>query len=149
MKVQYFGDVSDYRKFAPLGVAAEGGFRTGLCSMLTEGDGPAMVGGAATSTGRRKGLSIRNYSTRWRAVPAIPTLGDLRRVEQGGADPTRRLYFETPVSDRPRGHEEPFTGSAMVALSGATTSSSSIPTMGSNSYLALTGAEELEQVRIP
>ena len=40
MKVQYFGDVSDYRKFALLRLLATvGGFRIGVCWMLTENDG--------------------------------------------------------------------------------------------------------------
>ena len=40
MKVQYFGDVNDYRKFALLRLLSEaGGFRIGVCWMLTEADG--------------------------------------------------------------------------------------------------------------
>ena len=39
MKVQYFGDVNDYRKFALLRALSEvGEFRIGVCWMLTEAD---------------------------------------------------------------------------------------------------------------
>jgi hypothetical protein len=35
MKVQYFGDVNDYRKFALLRLlASKGGFKIGVCWML-------------------------------------------------------------------------------------------------------------------
>jgi hypothetical protein len=40
VKVQYFGDVNDYRKFALLRLLSEvGGFKIGVCWMLTEADG--------------------------------------------------------------------------------------------------------------
>jgi hypothetical protein len=38
MKVQYFGDVNDYRKFTLLRALAIGEFRIGVCWMLTEAD---------------------------------------------------------------------------------------------------------------
>ena len=53
VKVQYFGDVNDYRKFALLRLLADiGKFKLGVCWMLTEPDEleagrqPEIFGGA-------------------------------------------------------------------------------------------------------
>jgi len=83
MKVQYFGDVNDYRKFALLRLLSNvGGFKIGVCWMLTESDG--------STHGARRGY-LRQPEM-WRAydpvlfdalikTPPEPTMGDLGRVE--------------------------------------------------------------------
>jgi hypothetical protein len=83
MKVQYFGDVNDYRKFALLrGLSGIGGFKIGVCWMLTEADG--------STHGARRGYLAQPEV--WRGydppmfdaltkAPPEPTISDLRRVE--------------------------------------------------------------------
>ena len=83
MKVQYFGDVNDYRKFTLLRALAEvGQFKIGVCWMLTEAD----------NSGYGDKRSYQRQPEKWRAfdpplydalvrVPAAPTITDLQRVE--------------------------------------------------------------------
>jgi hypothetical protein len=79
VKVQYFGDVNDYRKFALLRLLSRvGQFKIGVCWMLTEPDD-------SKHGGNRKFLE---QAAKWRAydpklfdalakVPASPQLSDL------------------------------------------------------------------------
>jgi hypothetical protein len=83
VKVQYFGDANDYRKFALLRLLSEvGGFRIGVCWMLTPDDG----------TGHGDKRSYLKQPNKWRRydprlfdaltlVPATPSTEDLRRIE--------------------------------------------------------------------
>jgi hypothetical protein len=89
VKVQYFGDVNDYRKYALLRVLAKlGGFNIGVCWMLTPAD--------ERRDGRKR--SYIPQAGKWRpfdpalfdflaTVPPNPVLADLRRVESEGLIP--------------------------------------------------------------
>ncbi len=95
MKIQYFGDVNDYRKYALLRLLAkEGGFKIGVCWMLTEDDGGPH--------GKNRGY--RDEPSKWNgfdpelfdlltAVPDQPGEADLQRVERQGLIP-EAIYFE-------------------------------------------------------
>jgi hypothetical protein len=83
VKVQYFGDVNDYRKFALLRLLSEvGQFKIGVCWMLTPED----------ASGHGDKRSYQKQPEKWRSydpplfdalvrVPAPPTIKDLQRVE--------------------------------------------------------------------
>jgi hypothetical protein len=101
MKVQYFGDVNDYRKFALLRLLSQvGQFKIGVCWMLTEDD--------ASGQGDRR--SYLKQPEKWRAydpatfdalakAPAAPTINDLRRVEAEALVPNAAFFNEfTPDS---------------------------------------------------
>ena len=109
MKVQYFGDVNDYRKFALLRLlAGAGGFKIGVCWMLTEDD--------ATGHGVKREYLKRPET--WRDyepaifdalsnVPESPALNDLRRIEAEGLIPNAK-FNEVLVPDlRPERSEWP------------------------------------------
>jgi hypothetical protein len=99
MKVQYFGDMNDYRKFALLRALSEvGQFKIGVCWMLTPDDGSGQG-------------SNRTYQKqpRWRAydpllydvlalVPAIPSMKDLKRIENEALIPGA-TFFEATTLD--------------------------------------------------
>jgi hypothetical protein len=89
VKVQYFGDVNDYRKYALLRLLAKsGGFKIGVCWMLTGADD-------------RPDGNRRRYAeqpAKWRlfdpalfdllaAVKPKPELADLLRIENEGLIP--------------------------------------------------------------
>jgi hypothetical protein len=102
MKVQYFGDVNDYRKFALLRLLSQvGQFKIGVCWILTEDD--------ASGQGDRR--SYLKQPEKWRAydpatfdalakAPAAPTINDLRRVEAEALVPNAAFLNSprTPVS---------------------------------------------------
>jgi hypothetical protein len=96
MKVQYFGDVNDYRKFALLRTLAEvGRFRVGVCWMLTEADGSGQ--GANRRYLRRTDEWRRYDPTLFDAlalVPAMPTIEDLMRVENEALIPGAAFFNE-------------------------------------------------------
>jgi hypothetical protein len=83
MKVQYFGDINDYRKFALLRLLSDvGGFKIGVCWMLTDADG--------SKQGAKRGYL--KQPEKWRAydpvlfdalikTPTPAQLSDLRRIE--------------------------------------------------------------------
>jgi hypothetical protein len=100
MKVQYFGDVNDYRKFALLRLLAkEGGFKLGVCWMMTEND-------------KRRDGNNRAYlgqPEKWRAFDPVlfdalrtvtlpPDLPDLQKVEKSGVIPWA-IFFENMTPD--------------------------------------------------
>ena len=105
MKVQYFGDVNDYRKFTLLRALAIGEFRIGVCWMLTEAD----------STGYGDKRSYSRQPDRWRGydpalfdalavVPSAPTNEDLQRVENEALIPDAIFFNEfTPDALAGRG----------------------------------------------
>ena len=86
MKVQYFGDVKDYRKFALLRALSEvGQFKAGVSWMLTEAD----------ESGHGDHRSYLKRPDKWRgydpvlfdaltSVPSAPTISDLHRIEKEG-----------------------------------------------------------------
>jgi hypothetical protein len=96
VKVQYFGDVNDYRKFALLRLLAKsGGFKIGVCWMLTEADGSAH--GAKRAYLKQPEV--------WRAhdpalfdalarVDASPQFSDLQRIEAEGVVPGATFFNE-------------------------------------------------------
>ena len=104
MKVQYFGDVNDYRKFALLRALARGGFKVGVVWMLTPNDGRA-DGNNRSFVGRPE---------KWRAfdselfdalktVPAKPTFDDLLRVERERLVPGATFFNDpTPSAKKER-----------------------------------------------
>src|ERR1700691_2068017 len=96
VKVQYFGDVNDYRKFALLRLLAEvGGFKIGVCWMLTEADDSKEGGNrkyleqAAKWCGYDPGLF--NMLAK---APALPQLSDLQRIENEEIVPDATFFNE-------------------------------------------------------
>ena len=82
MKIQYIGDISDYRKYVLLRAFAQKGLKIGVCWIMTEPDG--------RSDGRFR--SYLKQPDKWRAydpelfdtmnaVPAAPTSTDLESLE--------------------------------------------------------------------
>ncbi len=102
MKLQYLGDVSDYRKFALLRLLARaGGFKIGVCWMLTGAD--------ARSDGNRR--AYLQQPAKWRAfdaelfdrladVPNSPDLGDLGRIEVDGTIMNATFFNDETPDDR-------------------------------------------------
>jgi hypothetical protein len=94
MKVQYFGDVNDFRKFALLRTLSEAGrFRVGVCWMLTVADG----------SGHGDNRGYLRQVDQWRRydpalfdalalAPAMPTIEDLRRVENEALIPDATFF---------------------------------------------------------
>jgi hypothetical protein len=83
MKVQYFGDVNDFRKYALLRTLAEvGGFKIGVCWMLTEADGSTQGAkrGYLRQPEKWRGYDPPMFDALTKAPPE-PTISDLRRVE--------------------------------------------------------------------
>jgi hypothetical protein len=96
MKVQYFGDVNDYREYALLRLLAKsGGFKIGACWMLTPAD-------------QRRDGGQRSYiqlPAEWRTfdpslfdllatVTPKPELTDLQRIESEGLIPGAIFFNE-------------------------------------------------------
>lgn len=97
MKVQYLGDVNDYRKYALLRLLAGSGLKIGINWLLTADDG--------RRDGNKRGYLAQE--AQWGAydpdlfallakLPAAPTLQDLRQIEQLGIIPGA-VYFDLPV----------------------------------------------------
>ena len=129
MKVQYFGDVNDFRKYALLRTLSEvGGFKIGLCWMLTEADG----------SGHGDNRSYLRQADQWRRydpalfdaltlVPAAPTIEDLQRVENEALIPDATFFNDfTPDGLAERGA---YHRACMKAFK-ACDSPSSTPTTG-------------------
>jgi hypothetical protein len=106
MKVQYFGDVNDFRKYALLRTLAEiGRFRVGVCWMLTVADG----------SGHGDNRGYLRQVDRWRpydpalfdalaSAPPEPTIDDLRRVENEALIPDATFFNDfTPDGLAERG----------------------------------------------
>jgi len=103
MKVQYFGDVNDYRKFALLRLLSDvGGFKIGVSWMLTADDG-------SEHGGKRRYLK---QPEKWRAydramfdaltkAPPEPTISDLRRVEAEALIAGATFFNEFTPDSRP------------------------------------------------
>jgi hypothetical protein len=74
VKVQYFGDVNDYRKFALLRLLADK-FKIGVCWMLTEADGSGRGQGwlpqATGSLARLRPSVVRRAGEGAGAAPAV------------------------------------------------------------------------------
>jgi hypothetical protein len=100
MKAQYFGDVSDYRKYALLRVLARSGkFKVGVCWMLTSDD--------LRADGNKRSFAAQPAD--WRVFDAAlfdllasvgpkPELADLLRVEREGLIPGA-VFFNDMVPD--------------------------------------------------
>jgi hypothetical protein len=100
VKVQYFGDVNDYCKYALLRLLAkEGRFNIGVCWMLTEPD----------ESGHGDNRSFAQEPKKWRefdpavfdalaSVPASSTLADLQRVENKALIPGA-VFFDLCVGN--------------------------------------------------
>ncbi len=100
MKVQYFGDVNDYRKFALLrALSGIGEFKIGVCWMLTEAD----------VSGQGKNWRYLRQADKWRGydpalfaalavIPSAPTIEDLRRVENEALIPDA-IFFNDITPD--------------------------------------------------
>jgi hypothetical protein len=116
MKVQYFGDVNDYRKFVLLrALSGIGEFKIGVCWMLTEADG--------TGQGDKRGYL--KQPKKWRAydpvmfdvlakAPAEPTINDLRRLEAEALIAAATFFDEFTPDSRPG--RDSFHASCMAAL---------------------------------
>jgi hypothetical protein len=106
MKVQYFGDVDDYRKFVLLRTLAEvGRFSMGVCWMLTEADGS---GQGAKRRYLRQLDQWRRYDPALfdalASAPLKPTIDDLRRVENEALIPDATFFNDfTPDGLAERG----------------------------------------------
>ena len=118
MKVQYFGDINDYRKFALLRLLSEvGGFKFGVCWMRTEADG-------STQGAKREHLRDPAKWPRYdpelfdalSGVSAQPTLEDLQRVERDRLIPGT-VYFEGLVPGALEGRKR-FHRDSIAALAG-------------------------------
>ena len=97
MKVQYFGDVNDFRKYALLRTLSEvGRFRVGVCWMLTAADGS---GQGANRRYLRQADEWRRYDPALfdalAVVPSAPTIEDLRRVENEALIPGATFFNES------------------------------------------------------
>ena len=96
MKVQYFGDVNDYRKFALLRLLSEvGGFKIGVCWMLTEADGSAH--GAKRDYLKQPEVWQAQDPELFDAlakVPPSPQFSDLQRIEREGIVPGATFFNE-------------------------------------------------------
>jgi hypothetical protein len=106
MKVQYFGDVNDFRKYALLRTLSEvGRFRVGVCWMLTVADG----------SGHGDNRGYLRQVDQWRrydpalfdalaSAPPKPTIDDLRRVENEALIPDATFFNDfTPDGLAERG----------------------------------------------
>lgn len=115
MKVQYLGDVNDYRKYALLRLLAGSGLKIGINWLLTADDG-------RPDGNKRSYLSQRE---KWQTydpdlfdmlaeVPLVPTPHDLREIERQGVIPGA-VYLDLPV---PRGlaAREGFHAASMQAF---------------------------------
>ncbi len=101
MKVQYFGDVNDYRKFALLRLLAEiGGFKIGVCWMLTEPDGLAQGANRGfLNQPKIWGGYDRELYNALAKVKAPPQLLDLQRIETEGIVP-RATFFNDDIPEK-------------------------------------------------
>ena len=120
MKVQYFGDVNDFRKFALLRALSKGGLKIGVVWMMTPNDDRSDGGNRAYLT----------QAERWRAhdpqlfdalkgVPFKSTPEDLLRVEREGLVPGAVFFNDlTPVAraDRVRWHVKAVSAMSDVDL---------------------------------
>jgi len=106
MKVQYFGDVNDFRKYALLRTLSEvGRFRVGVCWMLTVADW----------SGHGDNRGYLRQVDQWRrydpalfdalaSAPPKPTIADLRRVENEALIPDATFFNDfTPDGLAERG----------------------------------------------
>lgn len=119
MKAQYFGDENDYRKYALLRLLATlGGFKIGVCWMLTPDDG-------GSDGGKRSYIQL---PTKWRAfdpdlfdllatVKPRPDLVDLMWIEREGLIPGAMFINET-VPDT-RGERVAFHEACLSAVKGS------------------------------
>jgi hypothetical protein len=118
MKAQYFGDENDYRKYALLRLLAKsGGFKIGICWMLTPAD-------ERSNGGKR---SYVQHPAKWRAfdpdlfdlmatVKPKPGLVDLLRIEREGLIPGAKFFNE--VIPDPRGERVAFHQACLSAFNG-------------------------------
>jgi hypothetical protein len=118
VKVQYFGDVNDYRKYALLRMLAKsGGFKIGVCWMLTPAD-------ERRDGGKR---SYAEHPAQWRAfdpdlfdllaaVKAKPELTDLLRIESEGLIPG--AIFVNEIVPDSRSERTAFHQSGLSAFNG-------------------------------
>jgi hypothetical protein len=109
MKVQYFGDEHDFRKYVLLRLLAKHGFKIGVCWMLTPNDG--------RSDGEKRIYLDQGKANSWRQfdeslydllAPLVskealdrralsqPTFEDLKQIELGGLI-ANAVYFERCV----------------------------------------------------
>ena len=119
MKAQYFGDVNDYRKFALLRLLAEvGGFRIGVCWMLTE---PDDSGQGAKREYLKRPDDWRAFDPSvfdvLKAVPDNPALADLQRVEREGLIP-QATHFEAMTPEK-KADRADWHGVCLEAFAGA------------------------------
>jgi hypothetical protein len=110
MKVQYFGDVNDYKKLALLrALSGIGEFKIGVCWMLTEAD---VSGQGDNRRYLRRADEWRRYDPALfdalAVVPSAPTIDDLRRVENEVLIPDATFFNDiTPdkLADRGAYHQ--------------------------------------------
>lgn len=117
MKIQYFGDVNDYRKYALLRLLAGAGLKIGVNWLLTPDDGRA--------DGNKRSYLAQQEA--WRqhdpelfdilaAAPPAPSIDDFRQIERSGVIPGA-TYFDriAPAGRAPR---DEFHDASMVAFEG-------------------------------
>ena len=121
MKVQYFADVNDYRKFALLRLLAkEGALKIGVCWMLTEPDG--RTDGNSRRYRERpelwRGFDSKPFDA-LKTVRSPPALSDLQRIEKEDVIPGA-AFFEDPtpdaVTERTKFHHDCMAKLAMAEL---------------------------------
>ena len=100
VKVQYFGDVNDYRKFALLRLLSRQ-FKIGVCWMLTEPDGSAQ---GANRSYLKQPKVWSGYDPELfellKKVPETPQLPDLQRIEADGIVPGATFFNEFVPNSR-------------------------------------------------
>jgi hypothetical protein len=116
MKIQYVGDINDYRKYAVLrGLAGPGDIRIGVCWMLTPTDGRPDGGKTNYLDNPSR---YRSYDSDLfdllRSVIAIPDKRHLALIEASGIVPGAR-YFDEIIPDDEEGRST-FFRAAMAKL---------------------------------
>jgi hypothetical protein len=118
MKVQYFGDVNDYRKFALLRLPATvGGFKIGVCWMLTPND-------SRKDGGKRANLELpgkwQEYDSslfiELNEVLKEPDPDDLPRIERKGLLPNATFFND--LTPEERGARANFHKACLAAFDG-------------------------------
>lgn len=101
MKVQYFGDVNDYQKFALLRALARGGFRIGVIWMLTPDDRGSDGGNRSYLRQPDKWRSLDpELFDAMKCVPTQPKPTDMQRIECEGIVPGAVFFDDATPTNR-------------------------------------------------
>ena len=97
MKVQYFGDVNDYRKFALLKALSGKGFTIGVCWMKRDGSCQGDNRSYLRQPDKWRGYDPALFDA-LALAPATPTIEDFLRVENEALIPSA-IFFNEFTSD--------------------------------------------------